>query len=1396
MNRKLLIFLLFFLCTGLTYADEVTIGTGTTKEKVPVYAYYGYTYSQSIYLQSELGDAGTITHVKWNFAGSSLSNSNDWTIYIGHTSKSSFSGGSDWISIDDLTQVYSAVFADPGTSGWIEFDIDNFEYNGTDNLVIAIDENTSGYNGSSDKFYCTSGTSRSIYKYNDSSNPNPVSPPYGSTLNYFPNITLNMEYNSSYDGHDLNVTDLGVGGAGYFMVNETENLIASINNSGTFEESNYTVEFYQLGTDADILLGTVNQIAALQPSESIDISLETTFTALGEYQIYAKLILSGDEVPENNISDTITVVALYETPEAYTEDFEGGIMPEGWTVLNEDEDSKQWDVNSNNYSHSGNYLCSVGHNYNGNDDWLITPLAMPIGNANTFEFFAKSGSTSYMEDFEVWVSSTGTNVEDFTVKIGDVNSVPSSWTEYTYDVSAYNGQQIYLAIRCVSVNELNLNIDDVTYTPAPDMSYKDLQAGTIIPADQIIEGLETEFTISITNNGDSEIDSFSLTLYQLENSVETILNTIDITETVAATETVTVNIPNTFNTYGTFSVFGKVSMTGDLNPDNDQTTPIDISVEQVAVPDLTAISFTFPEFIAAGEATNFTINVQNIGNIDVENYTVGLYQIENNQPTELASSIQAETLTIGTSADIVITYSFATEGDYPLYAKVLLDGDADSENDSTQINTVNVAPEGSLQITVGTNESTLNIPADMYYKTSLSESIYMAEELAGAGLIKHITYYTDFASDYPDQPIKIWMGETDRTELLEGDWIPSTELDLVLDTEVDWIAGEHQVTLILDQAFTYSGENLVVMVERNTTSYKNDCLFKGNETAFENRTLLYKSDSEPANPVNPPGVTMEMGYSEIPKTTFYVEEILPSSIEGIVNDGTNPIVGAQVQLIPAGTEVITSDLGAFTFSDLFVGNSSIIVSADGYINDTISNIYLNSGEVLDFEITLEAISYVQIDGTIIGNDAPEGLEAATATLAADGMVFEIVTNASGTFSFENIQGNQTYTLTVSKDGYQSEETQVICGVDDLELESIMLIEILNPATELTVTDSVLFTHLQWVQALQVEREMVSYSVYRGLVNMAFEDYTLISEDIIDTNFIDFSWNDLENGSYKYGITTIYDGGYSSTPVYSEAIEKGALVLLEIAVEANNGFENSVDGAVIELINQDGNPQHVYNLTANDTINNELIVASGIYDIFATHEAYLDYEVNDVVIYTSQQISILLDEIIFAPQNLVAIDIDFGKVHFEWEMSASSEKGFMYYQIFLNDEFIGESVNTSYDLTGLIYNTTYTIGVSARYSSGDSEMITTEHAHMYDVAVGKKQATFISVYPNPAYNSISFNKENIEEIHIFNIHGQSVKVVCNIMNIQTIDVSDLPAGEYLLRFHSSEQVQTGRFTIVR
>jgi hypothetical protein len=95
-----------------------------------------------------------------------------------------------------MTEVYDGTISVTTTEGWVTITLDNaFTYNNSDNLVIAVDENTPTYHSSQSNFIAlgTGATaSRSNVYSNDFINPAPGSPPSGYVQNYVPSLKLDI----------------------------------------------------------------------------------------------------------------------------------------------------------------------------------------------------------------------------------------------------------------------------------------------------------------------------------------------------------------------------------------------------------------------------------------------------------------------------------------------------------------------------------------------------------------------------------------------------------------------------------------------------------------------------------------------------------------------------------------------------------------------------------------------------------------------------------------------------------------------------------------------------------------------------------------------------------------------------------------------------------------------------------------------------------------------------------------------------------------------------------------------------------------------------------------------------------------------------------------------------
>ena len=172
------------------FVQAIEIGEGTTTNTyLPSYSYYNYSMTQQIYTAEEIGTAGTINSIAFYNEGGERTRTYD--LYLATTEKSSFSENTDWIAVTESDKVFGgSVTMTANAWTFIVFDTP-FEYNGTSNLVVVIDDNSGRYDGTpymACSVYNTN-TSQAIYAYHSITNFNPMAPPtapvtgWGGTFN-------------------------------------------------------------------------------------------------------------------------------------------------------------------------------------------------------------------------------------------------------------------------------------------------------------------------------------------------------------------------------------------------------------------------------------------------------------------------------------------------------------------------------------------------------------------------------------------------------------------------------------------------------------------------------------------------------------------------------------------------------------------------------------------------------------------------------------------------------------------------------------------------------------------------------------------------------------------------------------------------------------------------------------------------------------------------------------------------------------------------------------------------------------------------------------------------------------------------------------------------------------
>ena len=108
------------------------------------------------------------------------------TIWLQPTNKTVFASSSDLVVLDTTTavQVYSGNLN--CSQGWNYFALDTaYTWDGHSNLLVIVDDNSNGYNGTSYTFNSSACTGyKTLYWYSDSYNPDPTNATFSGSKSY------------------------------------------------------------------------------------------------------------------------------------------------------------------------------------------------------------------------------------------------------------------------------------------------------------------------------------------------------------------------------------------------------------------------------------------------------------------------------------------------------------------------------------------------------------------------------------------------------------------------------------------------------------------------------------------------------------------------------------------------------------------------------------------------------------------------------------------------------------------------------------------------------------------------------------------------------------------------------------------------------------------------------------------------------------------------------------------------------------------------------------------------------------------------------------------------------------------------------------------------------------
>jgi len=157
--------------------------------------------------------------------------------------------------------------------------------------------------------------------------------------------------------------------------------------------------------------------------------------------------------------------------------------------------------------------------------------------------------------------------------------------------------------------------------------------------------------------------------------------------------------------------------------------------------------------------------------------------------------------------------------------------------------------------------SSYDYPINFYYKSSLTQTIYLSNEINREGTIESIKFNAILNGDISgSKPITVWLANTSNSSFSSSNtWVPLNEFTQVFDGNInfDSFSGTKSITIQFDNPFNYNGGNLCVMVQRplDTDWYNSSNKWKTTSVSSA-RTIFARTDSNNLTPQNyPTGTT-------------------------------------------------------------------------------------------------------------------------------------------------------------------------------------------------------------------------------------------------------------------------------------------------------------------------------------------------------------------------------------------------------------------------------------------------------------------------------------------------------------------------------------------------------------
>ncbi|MCP4121497.1 MAG: T9SS type A sorting domain-containing protein [Bacteroidetes bacterium] len=329
-----------------------------------------------------------------------------------------------------------------------------------------------------------------------------------------------------------------------------------------------------------------------------------------------------------------------------------------------------WGQDWNGTSHSGAHSAHSYINNSQCDNWLVSPQVSISTNTYELKFWELNDDPEYFDNRTVHISTGSGNPSDGDfVEVITFVDTPTVWTETTFDLSSYQGEDIYVAFRYEGTWH-KWFLDDVTIAP---VSFIDGAITALVnPTGTGSIGVQT-VQVEVTNTGTDVLNDIDI-VWDVNGNVQVPYSTTSLN--LASGASMIVNLGTyDFNTSGEYDISATLSTLGDFVSANNSweetfgiTTIKDgniLGVDPEAMTPITGLQ-------------DVSVIIRNDGLFTIDTTSVN-WSVDGTSQTTF--SIQTLNLAPGQTTELIIgQYNFGT-GVYEIEATLEVLGDTTSSND-------------------------------------------------------------------------------------------------------------------------------------------------------------------------------------------------------------------------------------------------------------------------------------------------------------------------------------------------------------------------------------------------------------------------------------------------------------------------------------------------------------------------------------------------------------------------------------------------------------------------------------------------------------------------------------------------------------------------------------------